>query len=354
MEVDYIIVGQGIAGTLLAYRLKQEGKTLVIIDDHHRSAASHVTAGIINPVTGRRYVKSWMIDELIHSASTLYPELEKALNTSLYHTIPVIRTLFNHREVQDWDLRSADPSYEKYVLEDAEIGRYKTYTQAAFAYGQVAHSANVEVGKLINQYRKTLKEEASLIEEAFDFHALLLEDSKVQYKNIIAQKIIFCEGQGAINNPYFNYLPFTLNKGEALIARIPNAKFERILKQRIFIVPLHDDLYWIGSTTEQKYDDDHPTQDSRNFLTNRLKDILTIPFEIVEHRAAIRPTVRDRRPFIGTHPKYNHLLIFNGLGTKGTSLSPYFSKHLVDFMLYDQALMKEVDIQRFERFFDAK
>ncbi|NJL76493.1 MAG: FAD-dependent oxidoreductase [Saprospiraceae bacterium] len=132
------------------------------------------------------------------------------------------------------------------------------------------------------------------------------------------------------------------------MVRIPNAEFNNILKHRIFIVPLGEDLYWIGATNNQTFEDETPTLSNRQTLENHLREILKLPFEVVAHQAGVRPTVKDRRPFLGLHPQFNQLAIFNGLGTKGASLAPFFAKQMADFLTTGRSIDEAVDIKRFE------
>ncbi|MEM9850214.1 MAG: FAD-dependent oxidoreductase, partial [Bacteroidota bacterium] len=231
--------------------------------------------------------------------------------------------------------------------EQADIGRYELFTQPAYAYGQVQQSAQVRIHILIEAYRNKLRSENRLLEEVFDFEQLSISPEGITYRDVKAASIIFCEGHRAKQNPFFSYLPFGGTKGEVLLVKIPEAQFEKMLKQRVFIVPLGDDLYWIGATNDWQYEDGQPTAKGRQYLEDRLKEVLKVPFEIVSHQAAVRPTVKDRRPFLGRHPKYPQLGIFNGLGTKGASLGPYFAKHFADFLTEQQPLMPAVDIQRY-------
>ncbi|MCB0548281.1 MAG: FAD-binding oxidoreductase [Phaeodactylibacter sp.] len=348
MTTDFLIIGQGLAGTLLAYFLEQAGKSVHVVDQYDERAATQVAAGIINPITGRRYVKSWKVDELIPFARHTYRALESDLGISVYHERNILRALFNSREENDWMARIGEEGYAEYMLDAAGLEAYAEKTAPAFSYGEVRHSAQVEVGKLAGAYRAYLAEKKALTAEPFDYEELELTGSGVRYGGLEAGTAVFCEGHRACFNPYFNYLPFGGAKGEVLIVRIPDAGFAKILKHRVFIVPLQDGLYWVGSTYGWNYGDDNPTTEGREFLEGRLRDILTVPFEVVEHRAAIRPTVKDRRPFLGRHPEYDQLALFNGLGTKGASLGPFWAKHMADFLTENVTLERVVDISRFE------
>ena len=344
---DYLLIGQGQAGTLLAHFLEQAGKTAHVVDQYNPRSATQVAAGIINPITGRRYVKSWRVDELIPFAKKTYRDLESRLGIPIYHERPILRALFNSREENDWLARTAEPGYGQYMLDAAGLEEYAEKTVPAYSYGEVRHSAQVDIGRLADAYRAYLREKGAITEEVFDYGKLEVAAQGVRYKGLEAQTAVFCEGQHARQNPFFNYLPFGGAKGEVLIVRIPGARFEKILKHRVFIVPLQDGLYWVGSTYGWKFDNDGPTPEARAFLGERLEDILKTPFEVVEHRAAIRPTVKDRRPFLGRHPEFPSLALFNGLGTKGASLGPFWAKHMADFLVKNSTLEEAVDIGRF-------
>lgn len=344
---DYILVGQGLAGTLLAYFLEKAGKKICLIDQPDKRSASQVAAGLINPVTGRRYVKSWKIDQLLPFAEKTYLSIEEAFHITIFHRRNIIRTLFNSREENDWLMRTAEPGYETYMLDKAQLGAYANTTNPAFSYGEVKKAAQVNLPLLIETYRKYAEEKHRILTEPFDYQSIELKNQQVSYKGLSAQTLIFCEGHKAIHNPYFNFLPFRGAKGEVLIIRIQEKSFEKILKHRVFIAPLGNNLYWVGSSYVWQFQDDHPTAEGKSFLLDRLADILRIPFEVVEHRSAIRPTVKDRRPFLGRHHQWPQLAIFNGLGTKGTSLGPFWAKALQEHLCEGVPLAPEVDIDRF-------
>jgi len=347
MRVDFIIVGQGVAGTLLAHFLRKAGQKVVVFDNDYERAASKVAAGIINPITGRRYVKSWRVDKLLPFAQQTYQQIEQELSVSFYQSIPIIRTLFNRKEEEAWLARTADPAYEHYILDKTKLGSYGQHTVPAFSYGEVGRTAQVDLATLTEAYRTLLQQNDALRTEVFDYQQLQWNEKGVHYQDVQAKGIVFCEGHQAKDNPFFGYLPFGGAKGEVLDVHIPEIDFEKILKHRVFIVPRQNGLYWIGSTYGWNFDDDAPTEKGRAYLQARLEDVLKVPFEIRGHRAAIRPTVKDRRPFLGLHPKHEQLAIFNGLGTKGASLGPFFARQMADFLLQKQELDEAVDIGRF-------
>lgn len=350
---QYLIIGQGLAGTLLAYFLKKAGQTVHIVDNSHHQASSKVAAGIINPITGRRFVKSWRIDELLPFARQTYQQIEQELENSLGHPIsifhkkPILRILFSQKEENDWLGRAALDNYAPYMSDKMDWGEYENKVTEGFSLGELCQTAQVDIKTLIKTFQTQFLKEGILKLEKLDYNELDIQENGVIFQDDFYHKVIFCEGYGAIRNPFFNYLPFNAAKGDVLLIRIPHAKFQRMLKHRVFIVPLGGDLYWVGSNYIWTFEDDSPTAEGYDYLLGRLKEVLKVPFEVVEHLAAIRPTVKGRRPFLGIHPKFSALAIFNGMGTKGASLSPWFANKMVSYLLKNKKLDSEVNIKRF-------
>ena len=374
-EYDYIIVGQGVAGSLLAYFLRKNGQKVAIFDNYTEGSlsSSQIAAGVINPITGRRFVKSWRIDELLPTAKKTYQELETVLNCPIWHERRLVRTLSSAEEENNFLLRKTYPDYQIYCGETTDLAQQSAGERAIiaqpffnkfYAFAETHSGVQVNLPLLVAQLRAHFIDNQSLMSEIFNFEDLSIQEDFVQYKNLKAKKIIFAEGAAAATNPFFNWLPFYLDKGELLLVRIPDFNLKAIFKHKISIVPLHDvknafytegssdpsfsrNLYWVGATNAWNFDSALPTESNKQLIINELSEILNCPFEVVAHQAAVRPTVRDRRPFIGLHPKHPSLGIFNGFGTKGASLAPFFAEKFVENLLKNTPMEKEIDISRF-------
>lgn len=344
-----LIAGQGLAGTLLGFALQERGADCYLTDDPAQTAASAVAAGIINPITGRRFVKSWRIDDLLPAARSFYRAIGDWAGGTFFHERPVVRTLFNRGEENDWLARSGEEGYTGYMAETAELGPLAEATIPAFAYAEVRRSAQVNVRELVLAARERWTAADRFRAAPFDHGRLEFTPDGCRYEGHSFDRILFCEGWRGGGNPWFGHLPFGGNKGEVLIVRIPGLQAERILKHRVFIAPLPEpETYWIGATSENRIDTDQPSATGRQYLQERLDELLTVPYEVIDHRAAVRPTVRDRRPFLGLHDRYPALGIFNGLGTKGASLGPFWAAHFADFLTGQRKeLDPAVDIRRF-------
>lgn len=113
-------------------------------------------------------------------------------------------------------------------------------------------------------------------------------------------------------------------------------------------MPLGNQLFKVGATYEWDQLNDIPSEEGKFELTKKLNSIISSPYNIVSHDAGVRPSVIDRRPVIGAHPKHNNIYVFNGLGTKAVMLAPYFAKQFVNYLQNNTPLDKEVDINRFK------
>ncbi len=345
MQTDFIIVGGGLAGSLLAWQLLLQEKKVVIIDKFNNSVASQVSAGIFLPITGRRIVRTWMADELLAEVKTLFTELGKLNGETYLHEMPVVEIPASVKEWNEWQQRASSPDISKYISRFLEPN---TIESIHCPYGaiELKNSGYLNISKCVNFLRKLYLDKEILIEEKFNFADLQYSD-KINYKDIKADKIIFCEGAEGVNNPFFNYLPFQLSKGEILTISCNTLSEKQILNHGIFILPIGNNLFRVGSTYEWNDLTTNTTENARNNLTEKLQAVLKSDFEIVDQKAGIRPSVKERRPFIGMHPKHKNIGIFNGLGTKGVMLAPYFSKHFAWHLTHEKPLMADVDIARF-------
>ena len=152
----------------------------------------------------------------------------------------------------------------------------------------------------------------------------------------------------AFNNLLFNHLPLVGSKGEYIVVSAPELKLDYILKGPIFIIPLGNEKYLVGATYNNHDKTQTPTSEKKQELILKLDKMINCDFKIIDHFAAIRPTVKDRRPLVGVHPKYKNLSVLNGLGTRGVMASPYLAKQLFDYLEKGEELDSEIDIQRFK------
>lgn len=344
-KFDFLIVGKGLAGSVLASYLLQEKQSLAIIDLSNGASSSQQAAGLINPITGRRFVKSWKIEDLLPNALNYYLKLEEQLNTSFLKETSVFKVLLNREQQNDFASKCTDPIYHHFL--NSDLQQLKEEISNPYSCVEIKPVLQIDVQTFINSLSSYLNENSYLNQEEFIHEELLINEEFFQYHELQAKYIIFCEGNYVSNNAYFNYLPNRFAKGEALIINAPKLNLKSILSSHINICPIGNDKYYVGATYNWDDRSLEPTTEKRAFLIDRLDSSINCSYEILDHIAGIRPTVLDRRPLLGEHPKHKGMYIFNGMGTKGLSLAPYFGKQLIDSILYNTEIDPEVDINRF-------
>ena len=346
MQVDYLIIGQGICGTFLSRYLLDAGCSIRVIDCPNHNSASQIASGIINPITGRRLVRTWEIEKFLPFAREAYAEISELLKQPLIREMSVLEFPTTVQMKEAFEKRTLT---EEFVQYPSQNNIWKTYFNSIFEPGEITPALLISLTHLLSGWRKEL-EKSNLIESAF----ILLDDIRadstgVYYRDIKAEKIIFCDGVNSGNNALFRNLPFAPNKGEVIWARIPDLPDQYIYKAGITLVPWEKDIWWIGSSYEWNYTDTSPTEKFRTRATSYLRQWIQVPFEIMDHRASIRPANLERRPFVGLHPSNDRIGILNGMGTKGCSLAPFFAKEMANHLTKGTPLHPLADIQRFRK-----
>lgn len=338
---DFIIVGQGIAGSILGYTLMEKyHKNVLIVDNNHYRSASKIAAGIYNPITGKRRVKTWMAEEIFPFMQQFYQLIEDKFHIKLLYDSKVYRPFDSIFEQNEWAAQTRNN--ENF----AHICKPKVDLDGIIddRYGGIVPLLSGWMD--CDTFLETMK--YYFIEnDAYQRHFFESEHLTENVDN--EQKIIFCEGFQAAHSPLWSWLPWLLAKGEIITVKIENTQIKNIINKSVFICPTTiTNQYHVGSTFAwDGLETDQTTKEAYIELQNKLSKTIKIPFEIINHQARIRPTVQSRRPFIGMHPKNKNLGIFNGFGSKSVSLAPYFAQQYCEFMLNNEPLPQEVDINQY-------
>lgn len=345
MKLDYIIVGCGLAGIAFCEQLIAVKKTFVVFDNQSQQS-SVVAGGLYNPVVLKRFTSVWKSNEQLEIALPMYQQIEEKLQIKVDYKIPVYRRFTSLEEQNNWFAASDNMLISKY-LSTKIIKNNNPYINANFGFGEVLHTGRIDTNTLITSYKNYLKDNNQLIETSFNYHDLKTDGEGVSYQNFSAKQIVFSEGFGLKQNPFFNYLPLKESKGELLTISAPQLQIDYVLKSSVFILPLGNDLYHIGATYNWTDKTNSITHEGRDELLNKLKTFLKCNFEVVDQVAGIRPTVKDRRPLVGKHPEKNNMYVLNGLGTRGVMIGPYVAKQLFNFIENNSELDEEININRF-------
>ena len=345
--IDYLIVGSGLAGISFAEVALRNDKSILVFDNNSQNS-SKIAGGLYNPVILKRFSEVWQAQEQLAIMNEFYTFLEEKLNCKVDFKSPILRKFFSVEEQNNWFAASDKVALAPF-LSTQLISKKYVGIDSPYGYGEVLQTGYVDTALLLNKYREYLKESNLFQEEAFDYDDLQIESDGIRYKDIHAKHIIFAEGFGMHANPFFNQLPLDGTKGELFIIKAPQLDLDVIVNTSVFILPLGDDLFKVGATYNWKDKTDLPTEEGKTELVARIKEIISCDFEIIEHFAGVRPTVKDRRPLVGTHQNYESIHILNGLGTRGVMLGPAMAKSLFENIENQVPLNKEIDINRFLR-----
>lgn len=343
---DYIIVGAGLAGISFAETAINNNKSVVVFENESQNS-SRIAAGLYNPVILKRFSEVAHAKEQLELGAFFYQNMEKKVGINLDTKLPILRKFFSIEEQNNWFAAADKIKLAPFLSLDLLYKNYE-FIKAPFGYGVVLQTGYVATGTLLEVYHDYLNKNHLLIRETFDYSLLHQFDDHVSYKNIRARHLVFAEGFGIHANPFFNYLPLDGTKGELILIKAPKLNLVEIINTSVFILPLGNDLYKVGATYNWKDKTNIPTPEGKSELIDRLREIITCDFEVILHEAGIRPTVRDRRPLVGTHFENHRLHILNGLGTRGVMIGPWVAKELFDHIEHQIPLSKENNIQRFK------
>ena len=335
----------GVAGGSLAKTLIDGGADIVVVNHEDTSSSSNVAAGLLNPITGRKFSLTWEAVNVFNKLDAFYSKIQTDHNTTFFHRMPIYRICASMRELNDWSAKAGEPDYSDFVAAGFEPD--PAILDAQWGTIGTSKGGYVNIPVYLELIKKELGDRYIAVDSLLKTDEIVVNKSFVEWNGLRAKQLILCEGYLAYQEKFFGHLPFTPMKGEILELDIPGLYRDRILIRSGFIVPFGEDIFLGGATYDWRNVNANPTSEAREQILERLSGYIKLPIEVVGHRAAVRPAIKDRKPVIGTHHSYRNVHLFNGMGSKGTSLSPFLADKLVGFLLGGDKLPEEVDLNRF-------
>lgn len=346
MNVDYIVVGLGLAGLAFVEELINQNKSFIVFEDASQTS-SLVAGGMYNPVILKRFTPVWNGDEQLQLALPFYKKLEDKFNTQFDFKFTTKKMFTSVGDENNWFIASDKPVLAHYMLPNVKkdvipgvIGEY--------GYGELTGTGRVDTDLLLQTYRSYLTERNELITNSFDYSLLNIEANYYEYNSIKAQRIVFSEGYGLSKNPFFNYLPLNGTKGELITIHAPGLDIDFLLKSTLFVFPLGNNFFRVGATFNWTDKTGTPTEEGKQELIEKLEKVINVPYQVIKQSAGIRPTVKDRRPLVGEHPTHKNMYVLNGLGTRGVMIAPTVAKQLFNTIENNIPLDDEINITRFK------
>ncbi|MFW5725724.1 MAG: NAD(P)/FAD-dependent oxidoreductase [Bacteroidota bacterium] len=344
-----LIVGQGIAGTLLAMRLWQNHQPFMICDRGAGNTSSAIASGLINPVVVKHFGLTWMATTLLPEADTFYSYLEKLTGARFYHTLPIFRIFHQPHQAELWNRRRVEENAESFMSKaSADV---PPHIHAPFGGGWIQKAARVDVESFIKATRNFFMNNNVLSPGQLDESQLQPVAGGWKYKEEVYARVVFCQGAQTPANPWTAKLPVNPLKGQLLSIATTAFSQQYALSRKVFVLPQGGDSFKVGATWEHTQQPG-TTPEAKQQLLQHLKKLThpnasASPIKITGHYYGFRPTVPDRRPLLGQYHHHPGLYIFNGLGSKGYMLAPWLSKHLYEHIFLQKKLIREVDVERY-------
>ncbi len=345
-SVDFLIIGQGLAGSLLAYSLIKRGCTVHVLDNDHESSSSRVAAGLINPVTGHRLNITDGYSMYRATAQKLYWQIERDLGCDIHRQIRQTRKIKNAGQADYLVKRQSQTEYSD-ILGDMDNtggwfeeapGKLETaHTERHFGAIGISQTSVVDTKQLLYQMSSWLTARRAITKQHVIYSKLLTVKSKIRYDEIEADRVIFCEGHQALNNPWLSHLPFKLAKGEILSIK-PSRQVDRMLSWGHWLVPALNGACKLGSN--YIWNDISPTTSAKSadkFLLS-LEQHTGLTAHVISHESGVRPATTQRDPFVGPLTNLPRAFCLNGLGSKGCLIAPHFVTLLCDHLLEQRSL----------------
>lgn len=343
MHYQQLIIGQGLAGSLLAHELIKKQQRVLVIDQGLTNTSSRVAAGMFTPISGKRMVKSWMVDELYPVMQQTYQELETLLNERFLVNQNIQLSFASIKEQNDFYSALTD-KISGYVEQNITPN---PGIQTPFGAVEIKQSGWLNTIKFLDSFRSYLQQKNSFWQHEFDETKLKHEQGIWHYDEHTFDSVVFCVGYRNKYNALFKHIPVIDNKGDVFKIKTIALDGEKIYKRGCYAVNLNDDVFKVGSTYKWDNDNITPTPEGFDELKTKTDALMNGEYTVLEHFVGIRPTTKDRRPILGQHHEYNSLYIFNGLGTKGVLLAPYFSKLMANFILHQTEVEASINSNRF-------
>jgi glycine/D-amino acid oxidase-like deaminating enzyme len=341
--VDYIIVGQGLAGTWIGFQLIKKGCTVLVINYSSLSNSSLVAGGLYNPLLAKRQKLSYLAHEIYPHIESVYAEIEAYINHSVLKQEPIQYIVESIEELNTWSVLCETEAYKPFV-KMTDLVDFPSI-DAPHGVVEILHSGWVNIPELLQAFKEKLRQDFAYLDEVFNQEELNIDADGVNYRDIKAKGIVYAQGTPTIHQDIIMLKPA---KGEILRVNIPKLELPFIPQQGVFMLPLGDGNFKIGSTFEWKDLSENTTEEGKMQLLKKWLNFYKGEYTIVGQEAGVRPSSNDRRPILGALDKDNKSFVFNGLGSKGVALAPYFSLQLANFITEGTAIDREVDIKRFK------
>ena len=348
MNVDFLIIGQGIAGSTLALSLLERGKSVLVVDRQDKGSSTRAAAGLITPLTGKGMNPAWRQDRCLKFARNFYHNLEKTTGRKFFHPQPVVRLFLDEKQQVKWQ------------------GKKETHAQWAHDVSDLPFNSNhggiempdgawLDTKVFLRDVKDLLRTRSAWREDDFSESDVTLHADSITWKDVTAGKVILCQGAyGLGRGGWFGDVPHRSAKGEVLTLWLDGLDESKRYHANGWLAPRGGGVWKAGSNYEWNQLNSDPTDKGKDEVLSKIKSWVTVPIEVIDHEAGVRPIIRNSQPLIGFHPDLPQVGFFNGLGSKGTLMAPYVADHFADHLSGGGALDDELQLKYFMLSADIK
>lgn len=344
IEANNLVIGQGLAGSAMAWTLHHAGQSVMIVDRGEPATASRVSAGLITPLTGKKLVRLDDFVEYWQAARTFYKRIEEATGQQFFDEGPMLR-LFHNEVSRTGFLAKSDPYVAKSV---------QSWNGRLQEKGQTQHGISMEpAGRLnVRKYQQVTRQYFEDRDSFVQGEVETLENGSLGQPmevivggiSIKAERAIFCSG--AASSQQFPEVPNNRSRGDILEVSIPNYQRKEVVHRSVWVAPQSGGRQLVGSTYDWKNLGNEPTTEGKEEVLVQLSRMVEGSVEVFGQRAAVRPTMKDFEPVIGQHPERKNIFILNGLGSKGVLRAPLLADRLLGKMEEHLEVPEKLDYSR--------
>ncbi len=347
-EFDFIILGQGIAGTSLAWSLRWAGSRFLVVDRQEETTSSRIAAGLVTPITGQKLIKSWRFDEFWPAAVAFYNRVQSETKTQLFSRRSMVRLFANGDETSTFQRREMAGEYFGIVTQPNQLVD-ENWFDCPLGGFEMSEGGQLDVPRYLDSSRKIFEADGAFLAKDLDVsREIRIDRDRVVLPTlgVRAKTLVCCQGAEAIHNPWFREVQFKPAKGEILTLRIPGLSERRVVHGGIWLAPFSGELFKAGSTYDWKTLDSVATEKGRIEILTKLGSFLRLPVEVVAQEAGVRPIHRNQYPILGRLPTEPLIACFNGLGSKGVLQAPYFADQMTRMLIDGSQVDTTVDLNK--------
>ena len=340
MKVDFLIIGQGIAGSALALSLRARGKSVLVVDRQDKGSSSRVAAGVVTPLTGKGMNPAWQQERCLAFAEKFYHDLEKETGRKFYHHQPVVRLFQNEKQQQKW--RGKEDAYSRWAHTVSDVPM-----DAGYGGIEMPDGAWLDTKVFLREVKDRLDRDSSWRNDEFSERDVVLNEGSITWKDVTAGKIILCQGAyGLGHGGWFGDVPHRSAKGEVLTLWLDGLDESKRYHANGWLAPRGGGVWKAGSNYEWNQLDSNPTDEGKEEVLKKIQSWVSAPIEVIDHEAGVRPIIRNSQPLIGLHPAFPLVGFFNGLGSKGSLMGPLVSDHFAAHLCGECELEDDLQLKR--------